>query len=72
MKRIAAVLFLSLAVSLGLGWMLAMPSREINPRGSQTLRADGGPPIPPPPNRIIKGVRLADDGPPVLPPPNAV
>jgi len=50
MKRIAAVLFLSLAVSLGLGWMLATPTHEINTRGSQTLLADGTQPFPPPPN----------------------
>jgi hypothetical protein len=69
MIRIAGILFLSFAVCLALGWMLATPLHEINSVGGLPTLADGGMPVPPPPFAFANGAMMADGGMPVPPPP---
>ena len=67
MKKLAGILFLSLAVSFALGWMLATPGVEINGAVGAPALADGGQPMPPPP--FANSTLLADGGQPMPPPP---
>ena len=71
MKKLAGILFLSLAVSFALGWMLATPGVEINGAVGAPALADGGQPMPPPPFSFVGGTNPADGGQPMPPPPFA-